>query len=194
MRGSGRELFGGLIACELEGQQLRLPFEGEDVDLPAGSRGEEPPALFKGDGVSVKVVLHKPSGRKRATAVRVVKFGKEGREQGVVTRSKEGTGQGQIRCCDRQEPLPFNIGELDSDPVAAAAAAAVGTEVEFNVVESRGDGRPMAVRLERLPPGTVSFETVSGVTPMRAFERTVCCVAALSGLASLTLVRARGAL
>jgi cold shock CspA family protein len=171
MRGSGRELFGGLIACELEGQQLRLPFEGEDVDLPAGSRADEPPALLKGDGVLVKVVLHKPSGRKRATAVRVVKFGKEGREQGVVMRSKEGTGQGQVRCCDRQEPLPFNIGDLDTDPVAAAAAAAVGTEVEFNVVESRGDGRPMAVRLERLPPGTVSFETVSGGMQLRALER-----------------------
>jgi cold shock CspA family protein len=174
VRGSGRELFGGLIACQLEGQQLRLPFEGEDVDLAGGSRGEEPPVLLKGDGVSVKVVLHKPSGRKRAAAVRVVKFGKEGREQGVVTRSKEGTGHGQIRCCDRQEPLPFVIADLDADPAAAAAAAAVGTEVEFNVVESRGDGRPMAVRLERLPPGTVSFETVSGGARMRALGRIAC--------------------
>jgi cold shock CspA family protein len=154
--GRGRDFFGGLVVCEVDGQQLRLPFEGEDVDSPGIVRREEGSLPLKGDKVQLRVVLHKPTGRKRGTQIRVVQFGTEGREQGV-TRSKEGSAQGLIRCCDRLEPVPFFLADLDPEH---AAAATQGTEVEFNVVESRGDGRPLAIRVVRLPPGTVSFEKV----------------------------------
>ena len=149
----------GSIACELDGQQLRLPFEGEDVQLHAAAAREGSSLPLKGDKVQFSLILHKPTGQKRAAAIRVVQYGKEGREQGVVMRSKEGSAPGLIRCCDRAEPVPFALADLDPD--LAAALATPGTEVEFNVVESRTDRRPIAIRVLQLPPGTVSFEKVT---------------------------------
>ncbi|OWZ11507.1 hypothetical protein PHMEG_00015456 [Phytophthora megakarya] len=99
------------------------------------------------------------------------------RETGVVDRVKNGGGF--IKCCDRPVDIYFPFHELrepekpeegekndkkDSDRQAKTPAIRDGDEVSFFVYEEQEDdsgrsrSRLTALRVQKLPPGTVSFE------------------------------------
>lgn len=143
-RDAAAHLYGGLVMLGDE----KLPFDGEDLD---DVKGHMP---LIGDEVEFKLCMDKPTKKRKAMAVKVCAFAKAGREQGVVTKVKEGVQYAFIRCCDREEAVFFHFSEVEGQ------TAANGDELEFGVSEGKAEGRLTANRITKLPPGTVSFETV----------------------------------
>uniref|UniRef100_A0A7S4JEA7 CSD domain-containing protein n=1 Tax=Guillardia theta TaxID=55529 RepID=A0A7S4JEA7_GUITH len=188
---SGRgnsEAFGGTIKyVDSEGKQAKIQFDGSDLN---DYRGHFP---FIGDEVDFQICMDKPTKKLRAVDVKIISFGAQERERGIIMRCKEGLNYCFIKCCNREDPLFMHLSEFvgpDSTPVPiddekshdsspendgndvgasegvkspdknAARTGKInnGDEVEFNVSESKADGRLMAVRVTKLPPGSVSFE------------------------------------
>lgn len=127
-----------------------------------------------GDTVQFRVATHRKTGQRRAVALRVVesahaKLEKEmeaklatlEREQGVVNRVKGGGAF--IRCCDRTEDVYFPFHELreseESEGTKAKTKLQVreGDEVSFYVYAD-SEAKRTALRVVKLPTGTVSFE------------------------------------
>jgi hypothetical protein len=87
-----KEMRGGMVAVpavtsdsgEVTQKEEKLPFDGEDIDDP---RGMLP---FTGDEVEFNVCIDKPTKKRRATSIKITAYAKVGREQGVVTKVKEG--------------------------------------------------------------------------------------------------------
>ncbi|TYZ57464.1 hypothetical protein PybrP1_000815, partial [[Pythium] brassicae (nom. inval.)] len=119
---------------------------------------------------SAKAKLEKEIAAKFATMVR---------ELGVVDRMK--AGGGFIKCCDRLEDVYFPLHEIRDEPSSGDAASGdsepsrkpgagkkltlrEGDEVSFFVFEEkedesgRGRARLTALRVQRAPKGSVSFE------------------------------------
>jgi hypothetical protein len=87
-----KELRGGVVAVpplmdeagEVIQKDEKLTFDGDDME---DSRGILP---FVGDEIEFNVYIDKPTKKRKATGIKITAYGKAGREQGVVTKVKEG--------------------------------------------------------------------------------------------------------
>ncbi|XP_054751205.2 cold shock domain-containing protein E1-like [Lytechinus pictus] len=80
--------------------------------------------------------------------------GKENRETGTVAAVKDGFGF--IKCACREARMFFHFSEM-----LQAGDICVSDEVEFSVIpDPTSPQRQIAIRIKRLPKGSVSFETV----------------------------------
>lgn len=79
-------------------------------------------------------------------------YGQQSRETGIVEKLLH--SYGFIQCCDRDDRIFFHYSQYTGD----ADELAVGDEMEFEVTSDQRSGKPIACQLNRLAPGTVSFE------------------------------------
>ncbi|TMW64052.1 hypothetical protein Poli38472_014169 [Pythium oligandrum] len=139
------------------------------------------PVPHFGDEVRFRIATHRKSGQKRAVELTVTQSAKDKlekeidaklqsmtREQGVVARVK--SGGGFIRCCARQDDVYFPFHEIRESIGTETEKKSKLTlresdEVSFYVYEekdeeagARSRGRLTALRVVKLPAGTVSFE------------------------------------
>lgn len=80
---------------------------------------------------------------------------KSHRETGIVTKTMG--SYGFISCCERNESIFFHFSQYNGDPNEIQP----GDEVEFEVTTDSSKGKLIARRVVCLPPGTVSFESLS---------------------------------
>ncbi len=73
-------------------------------------------------------------------------------------------------------------GRKEKERAVDMAGLTAGDEVEFNVIESRQDGKLVAIRVVKLAPGTVSFEQVSLVVRVGLRAEVVVAVGCVSWL------------
>ena len=113
--------------------------------------------LGVGDVVSFSVFVERKSGRRGATAVRLLQLNPVGRQRGVVSNLKEGFGF--IRPEDgmqgRVKELFFHFSSL-LDP---AHSPTIGDELEY--AEQSEGGRTSAARIALLPKGSIRADSLS---------------------------------
>ncbi|XP_028848737.1 cold shock domain-containing protein E1 isoform X9 [Denticeps clupeoides] len=128
--------------------------------------------LLEGDHVRFNISTDRRDKLERATNIDILPdtflFTKESREMGVIAAMRDGFGF--IKCVDRDARMFFHFSE-----VLEESQLHISDEVEFTVVpvsvvgrNSRQGGNDMlsaqrnhAVRIKKLPKGTVSFHTQS---------------------------------
>ncbi|XP_026885481.1 cold shock domain-containing protein E1 isoform X4 [Electrophorus electricus] len=115
--------------------------------------------LLEGDHVQFNISTDRRDKLERATNIDVLpdtfRFTKEAREMGVIAAMRDGFGF--IKCVDRDARMFFHFSEvLEESPLH------ISDEVEFTVVpDMLSAQRNHAVRIKKLPKGTVSFHTQS---------------------------------
>ncbi|XP_076859753.1 cold shock domain-containing protein E1 isoform X8 [Brachyhypopomus gauderio] len=115
--------------------------------------------LLEGDHVRFNISTDRRDKLERATNIDVLpdtfRFTKEAREMGVIAAMRDGFGF--IKCVDRDARMFFHFSEvLEESPLH------ISDEVEFTVVpDMLSAQRNHAVRIKKLPKGTVSFHTQS---------------------------------
>lgn len=140
----------GRIVYETVNGPIEIPYGDKD------QKGEH--TLQPGDIVEFNIATDRRDKLQRATNIVLVldtfKVNGEKRENGVVAAVKDGFGF--ITCAERDARMFFHFSEVminDRKPCA-------GDEVEFTVVEdSTAAGRQIAIRIQQLDKGTVSFDT-----------------------------------
>lgn len=152
--------------------RYRAPDHSE-VEVPFGDKDQRGDfTLRHGDWVQFKVATDRRDQLHRATDITLLddSFAVSGerRERGVVASLKDGFGF--LRCAEREQRLFFHFSELLD---ANERETRIDDEFEFTVIHdtSTGNqytsaGRQSAIRMKRLPQGTVQFETLveTGVT------------------------------
>ena len=170
--------------------RYRAQDTSEVVEVPFGERDLKGSfTLRHGDWVQFNVATDRRDKLQRATGVSLLDqsflVSGEKREQGVLLSVKEHS-YGFIRCVERDQNLFFHLSEM-VDPERGLQNK---DEVEFTVVpDPKIPSRQTAIRILRLPPGTVRFETVveAGVTgtvtrePSSKFSRSPGRAAAANG-------------
>lgn len=130
------------------------------IEIPYGDKDQKGDyTLQPGDLVQFNIATDRRDKLQRATNITLVydtfKVNGENREKGVIVTLKEGFGF--IRCADREARMFFHFSELmepDSEPK-------VQEEVEFTVIQDpTAANRQIAIRIRRLPRGSVKFESV----------------------------------
>jgi cold shock CspA family protein len=160
--------------------------EGDEKEQ---SRPKKNPLPHFGDEVRFRIAKHRKTGAKRAVDITITVSAREKldkeieaklatmtRENGMVDRVKNGGGF--IKCCDRPVDVYFPFHEVrepekkdgkqtdEKPPRQGKPAIREGDEVSFFVYEDHEDdsarSRPRltALRVQKLPPGTVSFEAL----------------------------------
>ena len=141
--------------------RYRIKDSSDVVEVPFGERDLKGSfTLRHGDWVQFNVATDRRDKLKRATGISLLDqsfvVSGEKREQGVLLSVKEHS-YGFIRCVERDQNLFFHLSEM-VDPERGLQNK---DEVEFTVVpDPKIQGRQTAIRILRLPPGTVRFETV----------------------------------
>uniref|UniRef100_A0A672P0A6 Cold shock domain-containing protein E1-like n=1 Tax=Sinocyclocheilus grahami TaxID=75366 RepID=A0A672P0A6_SINGR len=115
--------------------------------------------LLEGDHVQFNISTDRRDKLERATNIDILPdtfhFTKETREMGVIAAMRDGFGF--IKCVDREARMFFHFSE-----VLEESQLHISDEVEFNVVpDMLSAQRNHAVRIKKLPKGTVSFHTQS---------------------------------
>ncbi|XP_071021455.1 cold shock domain-containing protein E1-like isoform X18 [Oncorhynchus clarkii lewisi] len=123
--------------------------------------------LLEGDHVKFNISTDRRDKLERATNIDILPdtfhFTKESREMGVIAAMRDGFGF--IKCVDRDARMFFHFSE-----VLEEGQLHISDEVEFTVVPVSPERTPMdmlsaqrnhAVRIKKLPKGTVSFHTQS---------------------------------
>ncbi|XP_065102968.1 cold shock domain-containing protein E1 isoform X9 [Paramisgurnus dabryanus] len=115
--------------------------------------------LLEGDHVQFNISTDRRDKLERATNIDILPdtfhFTKETREMGVIAAMREGFGF--IKCVDRDARMFFHFSE-----VLEETQLHISDEVEFTVVpDMLSAQRNHAVRIKKLPKGTVSFHTQS---------------------------------
>nr|XP_046199883.1 cold shock domain-containing protein E1-like isoform X11 [Oncorhynchus gorbuscha] len=123
--------------------------------------------LLEGDHVQFNISTDRRDKLERATNIDILPdtfhFTKESREMGVIAAMRDGFGF--IKCVDRDARMFFHFSE-----VLEEGQLHISDEVEFTVVPVSPERTPMdmlsaqrnhAVRIKKLPKGTVSFHTQS---------------------------------
>ncbi|XP_073723994.1 cold shock domain-containing protein E1 isoform X8 [Misgurnus anguillicaudatus] len=115
--------------------------------------------LLEGDHVQFNISTDRRDKLERATNIDILPdtfhFTKETREMGVIAAMREGFGF--IKCVDRDARMFFHFSE-----VLEESQLHISDEVEFTVVpDMLSAQRNHAVRIKKLPKGTVSFHTQS---------------------------------
>ncbi|XP_056129451.1 cold shock domain-containing protein E1 isoform X2 [Lampris incognitus] len=115
--------------------------------------------LLEGDHVQFNISTDRRDKLERATNIDICSdtfsFTKETREMGVIAAMRDGFGF--IKCVDREARMFFHFSE-----VLEESQLHISDEVEFTVVpDMLSAQRNHAVRIKKLPKGTVSFHTQS---------------------------------
>uniref|UniRef100_A0A2K6FF99 Cold shock domain-containing protein E1 n=1 Tax=Propithecus coquereli TaxID=379532 RepID=A0A2K6FF99_PROCO len=129
-------------------------------ELPFGDKDTKSKVtLLEGDHVRFNISTDRRDKLERATNIEVLsntfQFTNEAREMGVIAAMRDGFGF--IKCVDRDARMFFHFSEiLDGNQLHIA------DEVEFTVVpDMLSAQRNHAVRIKKLPKGTVSFHSHS---------------------------------
>ncbi|TMS16073.1 hypothetical protein E3U43_013366 [Larimichthys crocea] len=125
-----------------------------DKELPFGEKDTKSKVtLLEGDHIQFNISTDRRDKLERATNIDILpdtfNFTKETREMGVIAAIRDGFGF--IKCVDRDARMFFHFSE-----VLEESQLHISDEVEFTVVP-----RNHAVRIKKLPKGTVSFHTQS---------------------------------
>ncbi|KAG5831612.1 hypothetical protein ANANG_G00305550 [Anguilla anguilla] len=135
--------YAGSIQATLPSEEAELPFTTHDYR----------PSLLAGDRVQFNLLTDLVTKEKRATNIALLpntfQFTNESRETGVVMNTKDGSGS---IMSEEWSNLCFDADENLSD-----TELRVMDEVEFTVVPAQGKEQHKAVRVRRLPEGTVTF-------------------------------------
>ncbi|XP_061112687.1 cold shock domain-containing protein E1 isoform X3 [Conger conger] len=133
--------------------------------------------LLEGDHVQFNISTDRRDKLERATNIDILPdtfhFTKETREMGVIAAMRDGFGF--IKCVDRDARMFFHFSE-----VLEESQLHISDEVEFTVVpDMLSAQRNHAVRIKKLPKGTVSFHTQSeqrfaGVVEKEAIAASTC--------------------
>ncbi|XP_077151091.1 cold shock domain-containing protein E1 isoform X2 [Ranitomeya variabilis] len=129
-------------------------------ELPFGDKDTKSKVtLLEGDHVRFNISTDRRDKLERATNIEVLldtfEFTDESREMGVIAAMRDGFGF--IKCVDRDARMFFHFSEvLDGNQLH------ISDEVEFTVVpDMLSAQRNHAIRIKKLPKGTVSFHTQS---------------------------------
>ncbi|CAN0393540.1 unnamed protein product [Lampetra planeri] len=128
-------------------------------DLPYGEKDTRTKVtLLPGDQVEFSISTDRRDGLERATTITLMSetftASDEKREVGVVAALRDGFGF--IKCVEREQRMFFHYSEVMDDPQALR----ISDEVEFTVIpDAMLPQRNHAVRIRRLPKGSVSFST-----------------------------------
>ncbi|XP_073665386.1 cold shock domain-containing protein E1 isoform X3 [Tursiops truncatus] len=129
-------------------------------ELPFGDKDTKSKVtLLEGDHVRFNISTDRRDKLERATNIEVLsntfQFTNEAREMGVIAAMRDGFGF--IKCVDRDARMFFHFSEiLDGNQFHIA------DEVEFTVVpDMLSAQRNHAIRIKKLPKGTVSFHSHS---------------------------------
>lgn len=135
-----------------------------EVEIAFGDKDQKGDfTLRHGDWVQFKIATDRRDQLNRATQISLLDesfvVSGEKREQGKVVSLKEGFG---FLCCVEREPkLFFHFNEV----LDVEREVQVGDEFEFTVIQDQSttfsNSRQSAIRMQRLPAGTVQFETKS---------------------------------
>ncbi|XP_029429067.1 cold shock domain-containing protein E1 isoform X2 [Rhinatrema bivittatum] len=127
-------------------------------ELPFGDKDTKSKVtLLEGDHVKFNISTDRRDKLERATNIEVLAdtfdFTDETREMGVIAAMRDGFGF--IKCVDRDARMFFHFSEiLDGNQLH------ISDEVEFTVVpDMLSAQRNHAIRIKKLPKGTVSFHT-----------------------------------
>lgn len=141
--------------------RYRAPDHSE-VEVPFGDKDQHGDfTLRHGDWVQFHIATDRRDQLQRATNISLLEesfvVSGEKREQGIVASLKDGFGF--LRCVEREPRLFFHFNEV----LDVEREICVGDEFEFTVVQDQSsfsNSRQSAIRMKRLPSGTVHFETV----------------------------------
>ncbi|KAL7985402.1 hypothetical protein Chor_003972 [Crotalus horridus] len=129
-------------------------------ELPFGDKDTKSKVtLLEGDHVRFNISTDRRDKLERATNIEVLpntfQVTNEAREMGVIAAMRDGFGF--IKCVDRDARMFFHFSEiLDGNQLH------ISDEVEFTVVpDMLSAQRNHAIRIKKLPKGTVSFHTQS---------------------------------
>ncbi|ETE67472.1 Cold shock domain-containing protein E1, partial [Ophiophagus hannah] len=129
-------------------------------ELPFGDKDTKSKVtLLEGDHVKFNISTDRRDKLERATNIEVLpntfQVTNEAREMGVIAAMRDGFGF--IKCVDRDARMFFHFSEiLDGNQLH------ISDEVEFTVVpDMLSAQRNHAIRIKKLPKGTVSFHTQS---------------------------------
>ncbi|XP_030279559.1 cold shock domain-containing protein E1 isoform X8 [Sparus aurata] len=131
-----------------------------DKELPFGEKDTKSKVtLLEGDHIQFNISTDRRDKLERATNIDILpdtfNFTKETREMGVIAAIRDGFGF--IKCVDRDARMFFHFSE-----VLEETQLHISDEVEFTVVpDMLSAQRNHAVRIKKLPKGTVSFHTQS---------------------------------
>ncbi|XP_036959475.1 cold shock domain-containing protein E1 isoform X9 [Acanthopagrus latus] len=131
-----------------------------DKELPFGEKDTKSKVtLLEGDHIQFNISTDRRDKLERATNIDILpdtfSFTKETREMGVIAAIRDGFGF--IKCVDRDARMFFHFSE-----VLEETQLHISDEVEFTVVpDMLSAQRNHAVRIKKLPKGTVSFHTQS---------------------------------
>ncbi|XP_068997496.1 cold shock domain-containing protein E1 isoform X7 [Embiotoca jacksoni] len=131
-----------------------------DKELPFGEKDTKSKVtLLEGDHIQFNISTDRRDKLERATNIDILPdtfdFTKESREMGVIAAIRDGFGF--IKCVDRDARMFFHFSE-----VLEESQLHISDEVEFTVVpDMLSAQRNHAVRIKKLPKGTVSFHTQS---------------------------------
>ncbi|XP_016086698.1 cold shock domain-containing protein E1-like isoform X4 [Sinocyclocheilus grahami] len=129
--------------------------------------------LLEGDHVHFNISTDRRDKLERATNIDILPdtfhFTKETREMGVIAAMRDGFGF--IKCVDRDARMFFHFSE-----VLEESQLHISDEVEFTVVpDMLSAQRNHAVRIKKLPKGTVSFHTQSELRFVGMVEKEAMC-------------------
>ncbi|XP_058859481.1 cold shock domain-containing protein E1 isoform X9 [Acipenser ruthenus] len=154
----------GRIAARISFTEKELFFGDKDTKSKV--------TLLEGDHVQFNISTDRRDKLERATNIEILpdtfQFTKETREMGVIAAMRDGFGF--IKCVDRDARMFFHFSEILEE-----SQLHISDEVEFTVVPqfvlTSRSGSPVqdmlsaqrnhAVRIKKLPKGTVSFHTQS---------------------------------
>ncbi|KAM4562662.1 cold shock domain-containing protein E1 isoform 14-T14 [Odontesthes bonariensis] len=131
-----------------------------DKELPFGEKDTKSKVtLLEGDHIQFNISTDRRDKLERATNIDILPdtfdLTKETREMGVIAAIRDGFGF--IKCVDRDARMFFHFSE-----VLEESQLHISDEVEFTVVpDMLSAQRNHAVRIKKLPKGTVSFHTQS---------------------------------
>ncbi|XP_034731865.1 cold shock domain-containing protein E1 isoform X5 [Etheostoma cragini] len=143
-----------------------------DKELPFGEKDTKSKVtLLEGDHIQFNISTDRRDKLERATNIDILPdtfdFTKETREMGVIAAIRDGFGF--IKCVDRDARMFFHFSE-----VLEESQLHISDEVEFTVVpDMLSAQRNHAVRIKKLPKGTVSFHTQSEQRFMGVVEKEV---------------------
>ncbi|XP_069383169.1 cold shock domain-containing protein E1 isoform X10 [Paralichthys olivaceus] len=156
-----------------------------DKELPFGEKDTKSKVtLLEGDHIQFNISTDRRDKLERATNIDILpdtfNFTKETREMGVIAAIRDGFGF--IKCVDRDARMFFHFSE-----VLEESQLHISDEVEFTVVpvgpvnkiftkDMLSAQRNHAVRIKKLPKGTVSFHTQSEQRFMGVVEKEVIAV------------------
>jgi len=135
----------GRVSYDKNGEFFFLPFTISDM--------QHDDQLHKGDTVSFHIATNKRNGSMRARKVKYIDYKQTESVQGIVSSLKESFGF--VERADIVAEIFFHYSEFSG----VVNDLMIGDDVEFQLVNRLG--KEIAVKVNKLEPGTVVFEDIS---------------------------------